>query len=175
MSSPVPPLDWPHYGIGLTAAVRRGFQKYATFSGRASRSEFWYWVLGNAIVSAVLYGLTIGLGLATSSNGNDFGWAGVPPMVLLGIWFLATIVPNIAITLRRLHDAGYSGWYYLLNLIPSVGGIIVLVFCALQTSPAAAKYGPPYPENYAPTGYAPTGYGDPNQGYGPPPGQPQQY
>ena len=51
----VPPLDWPHYGIGFLPAVKRAFQKYATFSGRASRSEFWWWVLANAIVGTVLY------------------------------------------------------------------------------------------------------------------------
>jgi uncharacterized membrane protein YhaH (DUF805 family) len=175
MSTPVPPLEWPHYGIGLVPAVKRGFQKYATFTGRASRSEFWWWVLGNFIVIIVLYGLLLGLGLATSDNSNDFGVGGIPPLVLLVVWMFGTIVPNIAIAVRRLHDAGYSGLYYLLSLIPYLGSFIVLVLCALQTSPAAAKYGPPDPDyGY---GYQPQGlYGQqpyPGQGYGRQPGEGQ--
>ena len=61
------------------------------------------------------------------------------------LFLLAVLVPTIAITFRRLHDAGYSGWFYLLNLIPYVGGLIVLVLRVMRTSPLAAKYGPPYP------------------------------
>ena len=64
MSIPVPPLDWPHYGIGFVPAVKRGFQKYATFTGRASRSEFWWWALANAIVGTVLYSLMFVLAFA---------------------------------------------------------------------------------------------------------------
>lgn len=169
MSTPVPPLDWPHYGIGLVPAFKRGLQKYATFTGRASRSEYWYWVLGNLLVYLVLYGLTIGLGLATRGSSNDFGPGGIAPLVLLIVWMFGTIVPNIAIAVRRLHDAGYSGLYYLLSFIPYLGSAIVMVFCALQTSPAAAKYGPPYPDyGY---GYSPQGYGQQpyaGDGYGHP-------
>jgi uncharacterized membrane protein YhaH (DUF805 family) len=163
MSGPaLPPLDWPHNGIGFLPAVKRGFIKYARFSGRASRSEFWWWVLGNVVVLVVLYGLILLLGLATSSNGNDFGWAAVPPLVLLIIWILGTIVPNIAITVRRLHDAGFSGWMYLLQLIPYLGGLVVLILCASKTSPAAVQYGPPYPDAGHPTpGYLQPGYGPP--------------
>jgi uncharacterized membrane protein YhaH (DUF805 family) len=162
----LPPLNWPHYGIGFLPAVRRGFVKYATFSGRASRSEFWWWVLGNVIALVVLYGLIPLLGLATSGNGNDFGWGGVPPLVLLIAWILGTIVPNISIAVRRLHDAGFSGWMYLLQLIPYLGGLVVMILCASKTSPAAVQYGPPYPDAGYPTqGYLQPGYGQP-QVYG---------
>ncbi len=165
----LPPLNWPH-GIGFLPAVKRGFVKYATFSGRASRSEFWWWVLGNVVALVVLYGLIPLLGLATSGNGNDFGWGGVPPLVLLIAWTLATIVPNISIAVRRLHDAGFSGWMYLLQLIPYLGGLVVMILCASKTSPAAVQYGPPYPDAGYPTqGYLQPGYGQPQfygqQGY----------
>lgn len=192
MNKFVPPLDWPHYGIGFVPAVKRAFQKYATFSGRASRSEYWCWVLANLVVVVGLYGLIAALGLLTRSNGNDFGMGAVPPTILLVVWMFGVLVPNIAITVRRLHDAGYSGWFYLLNLIPYLGGLVVIILCAMQTSPLAAKYGPPYPD-YGP-GFPQGGYGQPtyaNQGqeqwgYGPtgqqfPQGQaaggeaPQQY
>ena len=62
------------------------------------------------------------------------------------MWALATIVPNIAVSVRRLHDAGYSGWFYLFSVVGL--GIVTLVLCALETSPKAAQYGPPYPDNY---------------------------
>jgi uncharacterized membrane protein YhaH (DUF805 family) len=165
MSTPVlPPLDWPHYGIGFIPAVKRGFQKYATFTGRASRSEFWWFALGTGVVGLVLYLLTIVVGVATAGPSGDFSAAALVMLIMLLVWGLAVIVPSIAITIRRLHDAGYSGWFYLFSLVGL--GIVTLVLCALETSPNGAKYGPPYP-NYPP-GYAP------ELGYGQQPGYPQQ-
>ena len=165
MSTPgtaVPPLDWPHYGIGFVPAVKRVFQKYATFTGRASRGEFWWWYLGYTIITMVLYFLTLGLGLATAGESGQFGAGGVIFGILLGLWFLATIVPTIAVTIRRLHDAGFSGWFYLLTLVGV--GIVVIILCALETSPKAVQYGPPVPE-----GYGPGGYPNAAPGYAPPP------
>jgi uncharacterized membrane protein YhaH (DUF805 family) len=170
-----PPLDHPWYGIGFLDAIKRGFKKYATFEGRASRGEYWWWVLFTGIIVFVLYGLAIGIGLATIRPNGQMGPAAIPIFVLIGLFGLAIIVPSIAVAVRRLHDAGYSGWFYLLALIPSVGGIIVLVLCALQTSPQAPKYGPPVPEGWQP-GYPQQGYlqpGYPQQGYLQP-GYPQQ-
>lgn len=154
MSVPVsaPPLDWPHYGIGFVDAVKQAFKKYATFTGRASRGEFWWWFLANAIIGTVLYLLMFGLGLATATErGQVIGPAGWPFAILLLLWALAVIVPNIAVTVRRLHDAGYSGWFYLFTLVGL--GIVTLVLCVLETSPNAARYGPPYPNH--PQGYGP--------------------
>jgi uncharacterized membrane protein YhaH (DUF805 family) len=168
MSIPVPPLDWPHYGIGFIPAVKRALQKYATFTGRASRSEFWWWALANGIVITVLYGLIIALAVAGQTADGQPGRALIAPTILMVVWALAVLLPTIGVTIRRLHDAGYSGWFYLFSIFGL--GIVTLVLCAMETSPAAAKYGPPYPQNYPPAGYA-----DPSQGYGPPPGQPQQY
>ena len=78
------------------------------------------------------------------------GTAAIPFFVLVGLFWLAVIVPTIAVGVRRLHDAGYSGWFWLLNLIPSIGSIIVLVLCVMQTSPQAPKYGPPVPRGWTP-------------------------
>jgi uncharacterized membrane protein YhaH (DUF805 family) len=164
MSTPVPPLDWPHYGIGFVPAVKRAFQKYAIFTGRASRSEFWWWALANAIVVTVLYALMFVLAFAGMTPDGEPGRALIVPTVLLVVWCLGVIIPTIAVSIRRLHDAGYSGWFYLFSIFGL--GIVTLVLCAMETSPAAAKYGPPYPPSYAPGGYAP--------GYAPSPGQ-QQY
>ena len=70
-------------------------------------------------------------------------------------------MPSIALTVRRLHDVGYSGWLVLLGLIPSVGGLILLIFAVLPSSPAGAKYDPPSaypPASYPPAQYPPNPY-----------------
>lgn len=146
-----PPLAWPHYGISFGGAVRRGFAKYATFAGRASRSEYWWWALFTTIVVLVLGIPALVFGLATSPDGGATpGPAGVPFLLAAGLFYLAVLVPTIALTVRRLHDAGLSGWLVLLGLIPSLGGLILLVFAVLPPSPNGARYDP-----------APPGYGYP--------------
>jgi uncharacterized membrane protein YhaH (DUF805 family) len=151
-----PPLDWPQYGIGFGGAVKRAFRKYGTFSGRASRSEYWWFALFTFLAFLALAIPAGALGNATSTDGGRTpGPAGVPFLVLLTIFYFGILVPTLAVTVRRLHDAGYSGWLVLLNLVP-VGGLVVLIFTLLPTSPGAAKYGPPY----ASAGYPPgPGYG----------------
>ena len=89
------------------------------------------------------------------------GPAGWPFGILLLVWALGTIVPTIAVSVRRLHDAGYSGWFYLFNIVGL--GIVTLVLCALETSPKAPQYGPPYPDNFGQ-----------QQGYGQQPGYGQR-
>lgn len=93
-------------------AIKSVFSKYATFSGRARRSEFWYFVLFNFLVSFVL---------------------GLIPFlsVVSGLWALAVLIPSLAVAVRRFHDIGKSGWTYLYLLIPSllyVGYLFYFVF-----------------------------------------------
>ena len=157
MSLPMsaPPLNWPHYGIGFGGAIVRGFKKYATFAGRASRSEYWWWTLFTTIVFIGLTVPTAVIGIQTSPDGGDTpGLPAIPLIILLVLFSLAVVVPTIAVTVRRLHDAGYSGWLFLLTLIPSVGWLILLVFAVLPPSPAGAKYdpAPAYPVDPYPTG-----------------------
>jgi uncharacterized membrane protein YhaH (DUF805 family) len=139
------PLSAPLYGATFGQAITRFFKKYGTFSGRASRSEFWWWYLFYAIVSGVLYGIaaTVGAASATVSDdgtmvvfGPGFWIAGIPYM----LWALATIVPWLALAWRRLHDTNRSGGFYFLGLIPLVGGIILLVFFLLPSDPAGARF-----------------------------------
>ena len=166
LQTQAPPLDWPHYGISFSGAIRRGFKKYAKFEGRASRSEYWWWALFTGLVLTVLGLLSLVIGVQTSPDGGDTpGAPAVPLLVLLVLFYLAILVPSIAVTMRRLHDAGYSGWLVLLALIPSLGGLILLVFTVLPSSPAGAKYGPPNaypPASYPPAQYQPNQY-PPNQ------------
>ena len=162
MSLPMaqPPMELPHYGIGFGAAVKRGFTKYATFTGRASRSEYWWWTLFTACGFFGLGLLAFVIGMQTSPDGGDTpGLPAVPLLILFTIFCLAIVVPTIAVTVRRLHDAGYSGWLYLLTLIPWVGGLILLVFTLMPSSPAGAKYdpAPAYPTGPYQPGPYPTG------------------
>ena len=161
-----PPLEWAWYGIGFGAAIKRFFKKYATFSGRASRGEYWWVTLFNFLVTAVLYAFvlpgTIAAATAASSAGGapQLGAGYYVGNGLLSLWGLATLVPSIAVAVRRLHDTGRSGWFYLLGLIPLVGPIILIVFFASATKPEAERYGPP--TNNA--GYGQQAY-PPAQGY----------
>jgi uncharacterized membrane protein YhaH (DUF805 family) len=142
-ASATPPLELPYYGIGFIDAIKRGFKKYATFSGRASRSEYWWWALFTFLVYLVLSVPLYAVGIATSRDGGRTpGTLAIPLIILLTVFALGIIVPSLALTVRRLHDAGYSGLLALLFLIPYVGGLVILIFALLPSSPAGAKYDP---------------------------------
>lgn len=141
------PLSAPLYGASLPEAVSRFFKKYATFSGRASRSEYWWWALVSFLVSVVLNIIMLVGGAAGAKVGAS--GASVPGpgytigLILAVIWFVAVIVPSLAVTVRRLHDANFSGWMYLLVLIPIVGAIILIVFTATDSKPAGQRFDAP--------------------------------
>jgi uncharacterized membrane protein YhaH (DUF805 family) len=133
----------PHYGISFSGAVARGFKKYATFTGRASRSEYWWWTLFTFLTYLVLGLVTYVVGTVTSRDGGRTpGLVAVPLIILFAAFFLGILVPTLALTVRRLHDAGYSGLFALLLLIPYLGSLIILIFALLPSSPAGARYDP---------------------------------
>jgi uncharacterized membrane protein YhaH (DUF805 family) len=133
----------PHYGISFGGAVVRGFKKYATFTGRASRSEYWWWALFTFLTYFVLGLLAFAVGMATSRDGGRTpGALAIPPIILFAVFFLGIIMPTLALTVRRLHDAGYSGLLALLLLVPYLGGLIMMIFALLPSSPAGVKYDP---------------------------------
>ncbi len=117
--------------MSFTESIQTVFQKYAVFEGRARRSEYWWFYLAYAIVNAVLSGLSQAL------SGSGMGTA---VSVLSGIIGLACLVPTIAVTTRRLHDTGKSGWWQLLYLT-CIGSIVILIFCALDSQPGDNQYG----------------------------------
>ncbi len=135
-----PPLNQPFYGAPIGAAVRRFFGKYATFSGRASRSEYWWWVLIGVVIGIVLSLLgEIGGGV----NGNGSGGPTAIYIIfaiISGLWALAIIVPTLALSWRRCHDSNHSGGFWFLGLIPCVGWIIVLIFMLLAPDPAGTRF-----------------------------------
>ncbi|MDR0626434.1 MAG: DUF805 domain-containing protein [Bifidobacteriaceae bacterium] len=144
-----PGIDQPWYGIGFGAAIKRGFQKYATFSGRASRGEYWWWFLFNGIVGTLLYVALFAAGGAaflsfesSTYSGVEVGGAALASVVLgvMSLYSLAVLVPNLALIWRRLHDTGRSGVSFLFVLIPIAGPIILLVLLASPTAPGGNQF-----------------------------------
>lgn len=121
---------------GILSALKSVYvDRYCTFEGRAGRPEYWFAVLGDIIVSFMAGFLGVAIFLAVLALDETIAAAvGIGLCVLLGIAVVLTIIPNIAVTVRRLHDAGFSGWFYLLSLIPNIGGIILLVFAVLPSA-----------------------------------------
>lgn len=136
---PEPELWEPYYQAPFTVAVKRFFQKYAVFHGRASRSEYWWWVFSATVVGIVLTGIMFLAGFAGAS-GNEPGPGFVVVYVLMLLIGLAVTVPSIAITVRRLHDANMSGWWYLLVLIPYAGALVIFIFTLLPPNPAGERF-----------------------------------
>jgi uncharacterized membrane protein YhaH (DUF805 family) len=137
------PLYPPLYGASFGQAIARFFKKYATFSGRASRSEYWWWFLFNLIIGVVIsiIGSVLGFVQVDAATGAVTLGAGyVLVSVIGGIWGLATLVPHLAIIWRRLHDTNKSGGFFFLSFIPFVGTIILIVLLALDTNPAGARF-----------------------------------
>ena len=111
--------------------------KYATFSGRARRSEYWWWYLFVTIVFIVAEIIDRAVGLTYSDLTIGGGWLAT----IAGIVFL---VPNLAVGVRRLHDTGRTGWWLLIGLVPLIGWIVLLYFFILD-SENDNQYGP-YPK-----------------------------
>ena len=99
-------------------------KKYFCFNGRASRQEFWMWVLSTFVIGFVL-------GLIPKAGG-----------ILAGLWNLAVLLPYLGVTARRLHDTGKSAWLILLGLIPFIGPLIVLLLCIPEGTNGDNQYGP---------------------------------
>lgn len=109
-------------------------KRYADFSGRSRRKEYWMFVLGVFIAGIVLTIVESLIGLS-GLVGGVYG-------PLTTIFLLAMIVPGIAVQVRRFHDQDKSGWFVLLSLIPFLGGLIVLVFMCLEGTRGPNRFGP---------------------------------
>ncbi len=111
--------------MNFPRAITAGFEKYATFQGRATRPEFWYWVLFSTLVS----------------------WAGSIIDFAIGSNFvvfivnLALLLPGIAVGVRRFHDTNRNGWWILISLVPLVGWLIAIIMLIKPGDPSANRYG----------------------------------
>ncbi len=125
-------------------------RKYGVFSGRARRKEYWMFQLINFVVIGVLFA-----GVLTELKAPTIGFFAV---AMCG-YVLATIIPGLAVSVRRLHDINFSGWWLLISFVPG-GGLVLLVFHALDSTPGPNRYGsnpkgyggPAFAQQYAPSG-----------------------
>jgi len=123
--------------MGFVAAVKSFWSNYTNFIGRARRSEYWYAqlfvVLTNLVVAAIDLALMNGDVERFIANGGG-GIVGL-------IWILATVIPAVAVLVRRLHDTSRSGLWALIGLLPLAGAIVLLVFTVQESHPGDNKYG----------------------------------
>ena len=110
-------------------------KNYANFNGRARRAEYWYFTLANILLLIPFYILGV-VGAASDSSGLSILGLGIYIVLVLG-----TIIPTLAVAVRRLHDLNKSGWYYFIALIPLVGSIILLVWFCTDGDRATNNYG----------------------------------
>ncbi|MBU2949924.1 DUF805 domain-containing protein [Tamlana agarivorans] len=109
-------------------------KQYADFKGRARRKEFWMFLLFSFLVSAVASILDNVLGLTF----KDYGGNGP----ILGLYSLFVLIPGLAVTVRRLHDIGKSGWWLFIGLIPLIGAIWLLILYCKDSEAGSNKWGP---------------------------------
>jgi uncharacterized membrane protein YhaH (DUF805 family) len=108
-------------------------KNYFGFSGRARRKEYWMFTLFNIIFSIVAVILDVILGIGLEGAGYGFIYI---------LYTLAVLFPSFAVTWRRLHDIGKSGWWIFINIIPLIGAIWFLILLVSDSTPGPNKYGP---------------------------------
>ena len=137
------PLWAPLYGASLPQAFQRFFKKYADFSGRASRSEYWWWYLVSFLVTIALELLALALGgRGTFVNADGASTPGPLfwlPSLLILVWTFGTLVPYLSLTWRRLHDANLPGPLFFLGFIP----FVLLILTLLPSKPEGARFDRP--------------------------------
>ncbi|MFV2053539.1 DUF805 domain-containing protein [Aliiroseovarius sp. YM-037] len=132
-------------------------EKYVTFSGRASRSEYWWFALFTILVTlafVLAFSLVVGLGTLAAPGFPQLGAAGIILAVLFCIFFIGMILPTISVTVRRFHDYNLSGWWYLAafivslippETIPLIGyaaSLVIFVITVLKGTDGPNKFGP---------------------------------
>lgn len=122
--------------ITMMEAVKSVFNNYANFSGRARRSEYWYWRLFSFIMTVGIVMVSLPF---TAGRNQEAG--AVILMILFVLWFLVSFIPSLAVVARRLHDTGRSGWNILISVIPFVGGIILLIWLIEDSKPGPNQWG----------------------------------
>ncbi|PZS13922.1 MAG: DUF805 domain-containing protein [Pseudonocardiales bacterium] len=107
-------------------AVQSVLSQYVGFSGRARRSEYWWFFLFNMIIA-------IAVSIVDAAIGS---------MILGIVVTLVLLLPGIAVTLRRLHDTGRTGWWIFIAAVPIIGAVVLIVFACQDSQPGDNQYGP---------------------------------
>lgn len=119
-------------------------RKYAVFSGRARRSEFWFFwlfLIGIEVAFSILIGLAGG---SITDPTNRFGAMSGPAQALFALYalvMLGLLIPSIAVAIRRLHDTNRSAWWILIGLLPILGALVLIVFYVLDGTPGPNRFG----------------------------------
>lgn len=111
-------------------------KRYADFSGRSRRKEYWMFMLFYILAAIAL---TLLGGLLGAFSGESPSFLALTPLFLL---FIALFIPSIAVQVRRMHDQDKSGWFILLGFIPYVGGLVMLVFMCIEGTRGSNRFGP---------------------------------
>ncbi|MEO8925913.1 MAG: DUF805 domain-containing protein [Caulobacteraceae bacterium] len=124
----------------------QAYSRYADFSGRSGRKEFWLFQLLWFIVAIVFYFPYVISTVSAAVNGDSANVSGIAVLLLLvyGIFSFGSFIPALAVTVRRLHDTDHSGWFYFLALIPIIGPIILLVWFCQGGTMGANRFGSPH-------------------------------
>jgi len=138
------PLAQPYYGAPIGEAVKRFFTKYAVFTGRASRSEYWWWALVNYIVLFALGTVALIAGgaptVAADGTVEPPSGGAIVVVLLISLYGLATLIPHLALTARRLHDGNFSALFIFIALVPGIGGLILFILTLLPSKPEGARF-----------------------------------
>lgn len=124
--------------MDMVTAVKTVLSKYATFSGRAARPEYWWWVLATIILFLVL-GVIDGALVAPMLGFEAFEPTAGQPISLIAS--LGLLIPNLAVAARRLHDTDKSGWWLLLGLIPLIGNLVLIFLLVQRGTEGANRFG----------------------------------
>lgn len=140
--------------VSFGQAIRLAFKNWNVFSGRASRSEYWYWALGGSLLGMGGYVAILVLGaIMAAAAGTTQSTAGsvmaLLMMLLMAAGWLVMVIPSLAAGVRRLHDTNQSGWMLLISLIP-LGSLALLVMLAQPSNPAGARYDNPSQKVHGP-------------------------
>jgi uncharacterized membrane protein YhaH (DUF805 family) len=124
--------------MGLGEAVSTCFRKYAMFSGRAARPEYWYFVLFVYLLAIPFIVIAVSV---SDPGSNDLSTGAATAVGVLGLAYLAVLLPQWAVLVRRLHDTDHSGWFMFVTLIPLVGWIILLATLATDGTQGPNRFG----------------------------------
>jgi uncharacterized membrane protein YhaH (DUF805 family) len=127
--------------VGFREAVEQAFRNKFVYRGRASRSAYWWFSLFQCLVifaiDIVIAVLPVGGTVSNSPSGP-----GIIEPIVLGLVSICLAAPNLALTVRRLHDTDHSGWWQLIVIVPFVGAIVLFIFTLLRGTPGPNRYQP---------------------------------